>query len=68
MLLHGINYNIMIPNLSYLSVYQYKEKSDGSTKTFFWGGGLESNKKQKMAMHVSPTTLVMKYIYIYSPL
>ena len=36
--LHGINDNILVPNLSYLGVYQYEAKNERSTKIYiyFW--------------------------------
>ena len=58
MLLHGINDNILIPNLSYLGVYQDEEKrAIQRDKYCFWVG----IKPQKM------TILGIK-IYIYIPL
>ena len=54
MLLHGINYNILIPHLSYSGLYQDEaEKLDiyKEINIFF---GLESNpKNEKMVVQIS---------------
>ena len=64
MLLHGINDNILIPNLYYLGVYQDEAKILELYKeiNIFWVG-IKQTKTDKTAVHVSPTTLGIK-IYI----
>ena len=56
MLLHGINYNILIHHLSYSVLYEDK-KNEISKKIYILGLEPSTQKTAKMVVHISLSTL-----------
>ena len=64
MLPGGINDHILVPNLSYLDVYQYEANNNISKKiSILFLGWNQNQKTDKTVVHVYPSTLAILKIY-----